>query len=144
MRLFLLVGGAAVFAWYRRLRTEAELPRYAPVAALLVAVNLTQLAAREWLYIHEVAAGVLLALALALYRPARPWLAMAVVATALAIRETIVPAAMLFGLFALIDRDWRAAAGWLAIGLCFAGGLAAHVTALPAGTTPAQERKRVG
>src|SRR3546814_3914925 len=93
MRLFLLVGGAAVFAWYRRLRTEAELPRYAPVAALLVAVNLTQLAAREWLYIHEVAAGVLLALALALYRPARPWLAMAVVATALAIRETIVPAA---------------------------------------------------
>src|SRR3546814_9687349 len=62
---------------------------------------------------------------------------MAVVATALAIRETIVPAAMLFGLFALIDRDWRAAAGWLAIRLCFAGGLAAHVAALPAVTTPA-------
>jgi hypothetical protein len=62
---------------------------------------------------------------------------MAVVATALAIRETIVPAAMLFGLFALIDRDWRAAAGWLAIGLCFAGGLAAHVAALSAVTTPA-------
>ena len=137
MFLFLLVGGAAIVAWYRRLRTEAGIPRYAPIGALFVAANLTQLAAREWLFIHEVAAGALLALALALYRPARPWLAMVIIAAALAIRETIVPVAMLFGLFALIDRDWRAAAGWLAIGLCFAGGLAAHVTTLSAVITPA-------
>ena len=34
---------------------------------------------------------------------------MAVVAVGLAIRETMLPVAMLFGLFALIDRDWRAA-----------------------------------
>ncbi|SBV35027.1 conserved membrane protein of unknown function [uncultured Sphingopyxis sp.] len=135
--LFLLTGGAAILAWYRRLRTESDLPRYAPVAALFVAANLTQLAAREWLYIHEVAAGVLLALALALYRPARPWAALALVAAALAIRETVLPVAMLFGLFALIDRDWRAAAGWLAVGLCFAGGLAAHIAAIAAVTNPA-------
>lgn len=137
MLLFLLAGGAALFAWYRRMRSETGLPRYAPVAALFVAANLTQLAARNWLYIHESAAGVLLALALAVYRPARPWLAMAALAAALAIRETIVPVAMLFGLFALIDRDWRAAAGWLTIGLCFAAGLAAHIAALAAVTSPA-------
>ena len=137
MFIFLLIGGAAIFAWYRRLRTEPDIPRYAAIGALFVAVNLSQLAAREWLYIHEVAAGVLLALALALYRPARPWPAMAVIAAAMAIRETIVPVAMLFGLFALIDRDWRAATGWLALGLGFAGGLAAHIAALAAVTTPA-------
>ncbi|MBE1528545.1 hypothetical protein GGC65_003001 [Sphingopyxis sp. OAS728] len=137
MLLFLAIGGAAILAWYRRLRTEPGLPRYAAVGALFVAVNLTQLAAREWLYIHEAAAGVLLALALAFYRPARPWLTMAIVAAALAIRETILPVAMLFGLFALIDRDWRAAAGWLAIGLCFAAGIGAHIAALAAVTTPA-------
>ncbi|MGQ2974404.1 MAG: hypothetical protein ACT6QT_01785 [Sphingopyxis sp.] len=137
MLLFLVIGGAAILAWYRRLRTEPALPRYAAVGALFVAANLTQLAAREWLFIHEAAAGVLLALALALYRPARPWWTMAIVAAALAIRETILPVAMLFGLFALIDRDWRAAAGWLAVGLCFAAGLAAHIAALAAVTTPA-------
>lgn len=133
----LLLGGAAILAWYRRLRTETGLPSYAAIGALFVAANLTQLAAREWLFIHEVAAGVLLALALALYRPARPWWTMAIVAAALAIRETVLPVAMLFGLFALIDRDWRAAASWLAIGLCFAAGLAAHVAALAAITSAA-------
>jgi hypothetical protein len=137
MLFFLLIGGAAILAWYRRLRTGPDIPRYAAIGALFVAVNLTQLAAREWLYIHEVAAGVLLALALALYHPARPWATMLLVATALAIRETVLPVAMLFGLFALIDRDWRAAAGWLVLGLCFAGGLAAHIAALAAVTSPA-------
>ena len=137
MLLFLVIGGAAILAWYRRLRTEPALPRTAAIGALFVAANLTQLAAREWLFIHEVAAGVLLALALALYRPARPWWTMAIVAAALAIRETVLPVAMLFGLFALIDRDWRAATGWLAIGLSFAAGLGAHVAALAAVTTPA-------
>ena len=137
MLLLLVIGGAAILAWYRRLRTEPALPRTAAVGALFVAGNLTQLAAREWLFIHEVAAGVLLALALALYRPARPWWTMAIVAGAHAIRETVLPVAMLLGLFALIDRDWRAAAGWLAIGLGFAAGLGAHIAALAAVTTPA-------
>jgi hypothetical protein len=137
MLFFLFVGGTVILAWYRRLRTELALPRYAVVGALFVTANLTQLAAREWLFIHEAAAGVLLALALALYRPARPWWTMAIVAAALAIRETILPVAMLFGLFALIDRDWRAAVGWLVIGLCFATGLGAHIAALAAVTIPA-------
>ena len=137
MVLFFLVGAAAILAWYQRLRTDAELPRYAAVAAVFVAANLTQLAARPWLFIHEVAAGVLLALALALYRPSRPWMTMAILAAALAIRETVLPVAMLLGLFALIDRDWRAVVGWLAIGLCFGAGMAAHIAAIAAVTTPA-------
>ena len=135
--LAIAIGIVAIIAWRRRLMAEPGLPGYARLAALLVTVNLAQLAAREWVLIHEVVAGALIALALALYRPARPWAAMAVLAFAIAVRETVLPVAMLLGLFALIDRDWRAAAGWLAIGLGFLAGIAAHISALSAVTTAA-------
>jgi hypothetical protein len=133
----MLIGVAAILAWYRRMRTAPGLPRYASLAALLVAVNLSQLTEREWVLMHEAVSGALIALALALYRPQRPWATMAVVAVALAIRETVLPVAMLFGLFALVDRNWRAAAGWFALGLAFLAGLAAHMSALAAVTVPA-------
>lgn len=135
--LGMLVGIAAIWAWWARMRAEPDLPAYARIAALLVAANLWQLVEREWVLIHEVAAGALIALALALYRPARPWATMAIVAIALSIRETVLPVAMLFGVLALFDRDWRAMAGWLALGLLFLGGLAVHASALAAVVTPA-------
>lgn len=130
--LSVLIGGAAILAWRRRLASEPGLPVYAPFAALIMAANMTQLGLGEWVLIHEVVAGVLVALALALYRPGRPWMTMAIIAIALTIRETVLPVAMLLGLFALIDRDWRAVAGWTAIGLGFATLLALHVMALAA------------
>lgn len=136
-RLAISIGLAAILAWYLRLANEPDLPGYARVAGLLVAINLLQLMANEWLLIHEVMAGTLIALALALYSPARPWAAMAVIAAALAIRETVLPVAMLFGLFALIDRDWRAVTGWVVLGLCFLAGIVAHISAIAAVTTPA-------
>jgi len=136
MALGLLVGVVAVSTWRQRMRSEPGLPRYASLAALFIAVNLSQLVERAWVLMHEAVIGALIALALALYRPARPWAAMAVVAVAVAIRETALPVAMLFGLFALIDRDWRAAAGWLMLGLAFLAGLAAHISALAAVTLP--------
>lgn len=135
--LAIAIGLAAVLAWRWRLMAETRSPGLARLAALLVAINLSQLAVHEWVLVHEVVAGALIALALALYRPARPWAAMAVLAAAIAIRETALPVAMLLGLFALIDRDWRAAAGWLALGLCFLAGIGLHIIALGAVTTPA-------
>jgi len=135
--LMIALAFATVFAWRRRLMRDAELPPYTRFAALLIAANLSQVALSQWVLMHEVVTGVLIALALALYRPERPWATMAVVAVGLAIRETMLPVAMLFGLFALIDRDWRAAGAWLAIGFAFLGGIAAHAAALAAVTTPA-------
>lgn len=132
----MLVGVAAIFAWRRRMTTEPGLPPYARLAALLVALNLSQLIEREWVLMHEVIAGALIALALALYRPEKPWATVAVVALALSIRETVLPVAMLLGLFALADRDWRAVTGWILIGLAFLAGLAAHMAALGAATVP--------
>ena len=134
--LGMFVGIAAILAWRRRMTNEPGLPRYATVAALLVAFNLTQLVERQWMLMHEAVTGALIALALALYRPERPWAAMGIVALAVSLRETVLPVAMLLGLFALIDRDWRAAAGWLALGLAFLAALAAHVSALAAVTSP--------
>lgn len=135
--LMVLLGFATVLTWRRRLMYETELPRYTRFAALLIAANLSQVALAQWVLMHEVVTGVLIALALALYRPERPWAVMAVVAVGLAIRETMLPVAMLFGLFALVDRDWRAAGAWMALGLAFLAAIAAHAAALAAVTTPA-------
>lgn len=135
--LSLLVGLAAICAWRVRLRSELDSRLAADLAALLVAVNLWQLVERDWILIHEVVAGALIALALALHRPRRPWAAMIVLSAALSIRETVLPVAMLFGLFALCDRDWRAVAGWLAVGLMFVAGLGMHLSAVAAATTAA-------
>jgi len=125
-----LLGLATLFLWRRRLKDEPGLPDYARFAVLPMAVNLGQVMSGQWVLIHEVIAGVLIAIALALYRPRRPWAAMAVIAAALAIRETVLPVAMLFGLFALADRDWKAAGAWIAVGIAVAAGLALHAAAV--------------
>ncbi len=131
-----LLGLATLLAWRRRLMSEPDIPPYSRFAVLLIAVNLGQLMSGQWVLIHEVVAGALIALALALYRPERPWAAMAAIAAALAIRETVLPVAMLFGLFALIDRDWRALGGWIVLGAAFAIGILLHAAAVTAATDP--------
>lgn len=125
-----LLGLVALILWRRRLASEPGLPAYARFGVLLMAINLGQVMSGQWVLMHEVVAGVLIAIALALHRPEKPWAAMAVVAAALAIRETVLPVAMLFGLVALIDRSWKAAAAWVAIGIAFAAGLALHASAV--------------
>lgn len=127
---------ATLLAWRRRLVQEPGLPPYARFGVLFIAINIGQAMSGQWVLIHEVIAGLLIALALALYRPDRPWAAMAAMAAALAVRETALPVAMLFGLFALIDRNWRAAGAWLAIGIAFAIGLAFHAAAVANVTNP--------
>lgn len=132
-----LLGLAAILAWRRRLAADPDLPAYARFGVLLVAANLGQVMSGQWVLMHEVIAGVLIALALALYRPEKPWATMAVVVLALAIRETVLPVAMLFGLFALVDRDGRAAGAWIGVGLALAVALAFHAAAVTAATSPA-------
>ena len=125
-----LLGLAALFLWRRRLTEEPGLPGYARFAVLLMAVNMGQVMSGQWVLMHEVVAGVLIAIALALYRPERPWAALAVIAAALTIRETVLPVAMLLGLLALIDRNWKLAGAWVAVGVAFAIGLAVHASAV--------------
>lgn len=125
-----ILGLAALFLWRKRLAGEPDLPSYARFGVLLMAINLGQVMSGQWVLIHEVIAGVLIAIALALYRPERPWGTLVAIAAALAIRETVLPVALLFGLLALIDRNWKLAAAWVTVVVAFAAGLALHASAV--------------
>jgi hypothetical protein len=124
------IGVAAIVAWRRRLISEPALPRYARFAAFLIAANLSQILSYEWVLVHEVIGGALIALGLALYRPERPWLSLCVILAAALIRETVVPVAILLGCFAVLDRDWRATGAWLAVGMVLATVVASHMQAV--------------
>jgi hypothetical protein len=130
------IGVAAILVWQRRLMIDRTLPPYARFAALIMAANMSPIISHEWVLIHEVAAGALMALALALYRPERPWAAMAILLGAALVRETVLPVAVVLGVFALIDRDWRAAGLWVALGLLMLGVLGLHAQAVAAVVLP--------
>lgn len=131
-----VIGIAAILMWRKRLMVDPALPSYARFAALLIAVNMSQVLAEQWILIHETVAGALIALALAVYRPEKPLAAIAVMALAVAIRETALPVAIILGCFALIDRDWRAIAAWLGLGLAALLMLYLHQQAVAQVVTP--------
>lgn len=117
--------------WYLRLRYEQIAPRYAHAAVLVVVLNaIPPLVSRSWLYIHESLTGTMIALTLALYRSDRIWPAYIAMAATLALRETALPLAMIFGLLALWDRNWKAAGAWMAMGLIYLAIIYAHHLAI--------------
>ena len=130
------IGVAAILAWRRRLIRDTALPLYARFGALLIAANLSPILSSEWVLIHELVAGALIALALALYRPERPWGALAVLLVAALIRETVLPVAIVLGCFALLDRDWRAVGAWLGVGAAMLVVLVLHMQAVEAVLRP--------
>lgn len=123
------VLGIAVFAaWWIRLDGEPWLERHRAIALLLLAIGMGTGMKTQYLVLHEVWAGLLLALALALHRPGK-WIGAGIaVALALAVRELALPFALLLGALALWRRDWREAAAWAALVLVFAAGLAWHLS----------------
>jgi len=85
---------------------------------------------------HEALAGVLLSLALLLYRPHRWWPALIAAGCALAVRELAVPFVLLWFAFTLAGKRWREAAGVGALLAVFAGGMALHYLAVEAAARP--------
>lgn len=130
------IGVAAILAWRQRLMQDAALPGYARFGALFMAANLSPILSPEWVLIHELVAGALIALALALYRPDKPWAAIAVLLAAALIRETVLPVAVVLGCCALLNRDWRAVAAWLGVGAALLGVLMLHSAAVAAVLLP--------
>ena len=80
-----------------------------------------------YLVLHEVWAGLLVALAIGVHRPGRWHWAWLAAAAALAIREHALPFVLLLAAMAAWRRDWREAAAWLALAALFAIGLAWHL-----------------
>ncbi|ANU08837.1 hypothetical protein [Paraurantiacibacter namhicola] len=122
----LLVIGLFV-AWWRRLGEEPGGADRRPVALALLAVGTLMGAKPEYLALHEVWAGLFLALSLALHRPGRWIAAWLAAAAALAIREHALPFVLLLGALALWRRDWREFAAWALLVMAFLAALWLHL-----------------
>lgn len=99
------------FAWFWMLRPVSPL-RERIAAAVLVAIGGAMAASPELVVTHELWAGVLVALAIAL-RARGHWVpALLVAALALAIRELALPFALVCAAWALVERRRRELAAW--------------------------------
>ena len=114
--------GAVVWAWWVRLGSEPGLKHYQAMGTALIFLGASLGLNRYYFALHELWAGMLLALAMALHRPGQKWgAALAVAALALAIREHVLPFVLLMGALALWRRHWREALAWGALVAAFFG-----------------------
>jgi hypothetical protein len=128
--LLLALAAITAAAWLARLRPA--LPRPAPLAAamVLLAGGLVAFVQPELAVFHEIWAGLLIALSLALRRPGR-WLdAVAIGLVAMLVRETAVLYVLVMGGIALAEGHRREALGWGTTLLIFAGVVALHMHAV--------------
>jgi hypothetical protein len=122
-----VLGLAGIAAWWRRLGEEPGGRDRRLIAVLLLLVGGIMGLKPQYILVHEVWAGLLLALAVALYRPGQWWAAWIAVALALSIRELALPFALLLAGFAAGRRDWRELVAWVLLIALFAAGLAWHL-----------------
>jgi hypothetical protein len=135
---------AVIGAWWRRLGDElgsgepaGQLRRMGTALMFLGA----SLGLNVYYFVlHELWAGMLIALAFALHRPREGggrWVAAwAAAALALAIREHVLPFVLLLGVYALWRRAWAEALGWGVLVALFAAGLALHLHLVAQHTLP--------
>ncbi len=123
-----LLGLATLLAWWRRLDDEPGGEENRPIALLLLVVGTMIGLKPQYLALHEVWAGVLLALSFGLHRRDKWALSWLAAAAALAIREHALPFVLLMGALAAFRRDWRELAAWAALVLLFILALALHLS----------------
>ncbi|WP_088308121.1 hypothetical protein [Novosphingobium sp. B 225] len=119
---------AVLWAWWRRLGDEGCSPRLRRLGTTLIFFGAALGLNRYYFALHELWAGQLLALSLALHRPGQRWLGAFIAAgLALAIREHALPYVLLMGAFALWRGDRKEALAWAALVAAFGGALAWHL-----------------
>jgi hypothetical protein len=123
-----LLFAAMVAAWWYRLEGQFDDNGRRVSAAMLGAAGVAVALSGKYVLLHEVWAGTLIAISLALHRPDRWGWSVAAAALALAIRELALPYVLLMAAFALYGRNWREFGAWAALGLVFAAGLAWHAS----------------
>jgi hypothetical protein len=119
---------AVLLAWWRRLGEEPggnQQRRTLTLAFLFVGVSLGL--NRYYFVLHELWAGMLLALAFGLHRPGKWGASLAVAALALAIREHALPFVLLMGAAAFWRRDWKEGAAWSALVVLFLVAMKIHL-----------------
>ncbi len=124
--LMLAIWVAALIAWRARLKPHMLLPIWGTMGAALIFCSVGPITRVHYVTVHELWAGGLLTLALALYRPGR-WLpSLLVAASALAIREHCLPFILLMVANAVWQRNWRETAAWCGVIFGFALVLGLH------------------
>ena len=119
---------AVVWAWWRRLGDEPGGAPFQRIGTALMFMGASLGLNRYYFVLHELWAGMLIALSLALHRPGQRWLGAVLVAgLALAIREHALPYVMLMAALALWRRDWKESAAWGALIAVFLAGMAVHL-----------------
>lgn len=124
---------AVLLAWWRRLGEEPGGKRHRVLAFALLLVGASLGINRHFFVLHELWAGMLLALAFGLHRPSgsgkdgRWGWALAAAALAVAIREHALPFIALMAAMAFWRRDWKEGAAWSALALAFLAFLGVHL-----------------
>jgi len=133
--LYALAAGVMV-AWFRRLRPAFTRPPPLVLAMVLLAGGLGAFVQADLASFHEVWAGLLIALSLALRRPGH-WVAAAGVgALAMLIRETSALYVAVMFVLALAEGERKEAAGWAAGVALLAIVVVAHAHAVAAVVRP--------
>ncbi len=126
--LAIVLLGATVWAWWKRLGEEAGGEKFRRIGAALMLMGGSLGLNRYYFVLHELWAGMLLALAFGLHRPGRWGWALFVAALALAIREHALPFVLLLGAMAAWRRDWKEASAWAALVAVFLVAMSWHLS----------------
>ncbi|MGX7951675.1 hypothetical protein ACWPM1_03830 [Tsuneonella sp. HG249] len=132
-----LLFAAIGIAWWRRCTAEGLVGTQRRVAVALILAGSSLLLNPYYHVLHELWAGGLIALSLALHRPGRWQAALGVAALALAIRELALPFVLLMGAMASWRRDWKEASAWAVLAAMFVAMLAYHHALAASHTTTA-------
>jgi hypothetical protein len=124
-----------IISWISALAPSTSLLERAAAGFLLFFGGIGQLG-EATLLLHELPAGLLLTLALGIYRKHRWWPSLVVAALALAISELALPFVMLWAVFALSERRWKEAGAVLAVIFVFLVALYFHASAVTAQQLP--------
>lgn len=127
--LYVLAVGV-VLAWFIRLRPAFARPPPLAIALVLLAGGMVAFVQPELAAFHEVWAGLLIALSLALRRPERWVEAVAVGMIAMLIRETAALYVGIMAVLAFVEGRRREALGWGAAIAAFAVVVALHAHAV--------------
>lgn len=127
---------ATVMAWWRRLGEEPGGQRYRIVGTALIFVGASLGVNQYFFVLHELWAGMLLALAFGLYRPGKWVLPLVFAAMALSIREHALPFVLLMAAMAFWRRDWKEGAAWTGLAAAFLAFLAVHLSIIAAQVLP--------
>lgn len=120
------LGLGILAAWWQRLGEEPGGADRRVIAVLLLAIGSLIGLKPHYLALHEVWAGLLLALGGGLHRPGKWRAAWLPVALSLAIRELALPFVLLLAAFAAWRRDGRELTAWSILVALFSIGLAWH------------------